>query len=567
VGSPVEDVKTSSHHLRGTLAAELDSEANQFTGDATTLLKFHGTYQQDDRDQRRALAAAKQELAYSCMVRTSLPGGVLSPEQWLAADALADDVADGTLRITTRQDLQFHFVHKGELRRLISTLNEHLVTTLAACGDVVRNVVCCPAPVAGRDQETVLAAAQALSARFKPRSAAYYELWVDGQQAVTAEVPEVEPLYGEAYLPRKFKIGFAFPGDNCIDVYSQDVGLVPVERDGVPGYVVLVGGGLGQSHAREDDTYPRLASPLVWVVAEDLAPVVEAVITIHRDFGNREDRHRARLKYVVDERGLEWFRGEVERRVGHALQDPDQLPEWLDSADHLGWWQDGHGHWVLGVPVPSGRVQGAQRAALREVVDRWRPEVRLTCRQDALLTGFADSDRAAVDAVFAAHGVPLVDELRLVDRYAMTCPALPTCGQALAESERVMPRIIADLDNVLDAAGLGDIPVRVNVTGCPNGCARPYTSEIGIVGRTKSTYDLYVGGAVGGERLNRRIAIGAKLEEMPKLLAPLFDRYRIEAADGEGFGDFCQRAIPADAPVWVAAPRRGARSAESSGDD
>jgi sulfite reductase (ferredoxin) len=421
--------------------------------------------------------------------------------------------------------------------------------------------------VAGRDQETVLAAAQALSARFKPRSAAYYELWVDGQQAVTAEVPEVEPLYGEAYLPRKFKIGFAFPGDNCIDVYSQDVGLVPVERDGVPGYVVLVGGGLGQSHAREDDTYPRLASPLVWVVAEDLAPVVEAVITIHRDFGNREDRHRARLKYVVDERGLEWFRGEVERRVGHALHDPGQLPEWLDSADHLGWWQDGHGHWVLGVPVPSGRVQGAQRAALREVVDRWRPEVRLTCRQDALLTGFADSDRAAVDAVFAAHSVPLVDELRLVDRYAMTCPALPTCGQALAESERVMPRIIADLDNVLDAAGLGDIPVRVNVTGCPNGCARPYTSEIGIVGRTKSTYDLYVGGAVGGERLNRRIAIGAKLEEMPKLLAPLFDRYRIEAADGEGFGDFCQRAIPADAPVWVAAPRRGARSAESSGDD
>ncbi len=564
MGSPVEDVKTSSHHLRGTLAAELASDSEQFSGDATTLLKFHGTYQQDDRDQRRARTAARQELAYSCMVRTSLPGGMLSPEQWLAADILADEVADGTLRITTRQDLQFHFVHKGDLHRLISTLNARLVSTLAACGDVVRNVVCCPAPVPDRDQGTVLAAAEAMSARFKPQSAAYYELWVDGEKAVTAEVPEapeIEPLYGEAYLPRKFKIGFAFPGDNCIDVYSQDVGLVPVERDGVAGYVVLVGGGLGQSHAREDDTYPRLASPLVWVTADDLAPTVEAVITIHRDFGNREDRHRARLKYVVDERGLEWFRAETERRVGHPLHDPGDLPDWLDSADHLGWWQDDHGDWVLGVPIPSGRVQGAQRVALREVVERWHPGVRLTCRQDALLTGFAAEDREAVDAVFAAHGVPLAGALRLLDRYAMTCPALPTCGQALGESERVMPRIIADLDAALDAAGLGDIPLRLNVTGCPNGCARPYTSEIGIVGRTKSTYDLYVGGAVGGQRLNRRIAIGAKLDEMPKLLAPLFDLYRVEAADGEGFGDFCERAIPADAPVWVAAPRRSRAAA------
>jgi len=567
VVSPVEDVKTSSRHLRGTLATELTSDSSQFSGDATTLLKFHGTYQQDDRDQRRARAAAKEQLAYSCMVRTGLPGGVLSPEQYLAADALADAVADGTLRITTRQDLQFHFVHKSNLRELIGTLNQHLVTTLAACGDVVRNVVCCPAPVADRDQASVLAVAQAMSARFKPQSAAYYELWVDGEKAVTAEVPEAEePLYGDAYLPRKFKIGFAFPGDNCIDVYSQDVGIVPIERDGTPGYVVLVGGGLGQSHAREEDTYPRLASPLVWVAADDLTATVEAVITIHRDFGNREDRHRARLKYVVDERGLEWFRAEVERRVGHALQDPGELPEWLDSADHLGWWQDPAGGWVLGVPVPSGRITGAHRAALREVVERWRPVVRLTCRQDALLDGFTAEDRHAVDAVFAAHGVPLAAELRLLDRYAMACPALPTCGQALSESERIMPQILTDLGSALDAAGLGDLPVRLNMTGCPNGCARPYTSEIGIVGRTKSTYDLYVGGAVGGQRLNRRIAIGAKLDEMPKLLAPLLERYRVEAAEGEGFGDFCERAIPADAPVWVAAPRRGRVKTDDGGE-
>ena len=560
VPSPVEDVKTSSRHLRGTLAAELGTASNRFSGDATTLLKFHGTYQQDDRDERRARTAARQELAYSCMVRTSLPGGLLTAEQWLAADALADEVADGTLRITTRQDLQFHVVHQGDLHRLISTLNRQLVSTLAACGDVVRNVVCCPADVPGRDQATVLTAAQALSKRFKPRSAAYYELWVDGEKAVTAPVPDAddgEPLYGDAYLPRKFKIGFAFPGDNCIDVFSQDVGLVPVERDGVAGYVVLIGGGMGQAHAREDDTYPRLASPLVWVTADDLAATVEAVITIHRDFGNREDRHRARLKYIVDERGSEWCRAEVERRVGHPLADPGELPPWLDSADHLGWWKGADGRWVLGVRVESGRIKGPIKAALAEVVARWQPEVRLTCRQDVLLTGFAYRDRGAVNKVFASHRVPRLSRLRQLDRHALSCPALPTCGQALAESERVLPRIVADLSSALDAAGLGDIPLRLNVTGCPNGCARPYTSEIGIVGRTKSTYDLYVGGSVGGERLNRRIAIGAKLDEVPKLLAPLFERYRVEGDDGEGFGDFCDRAVPPDAPVWIAAPRRG----------
>ncbi len=562
MGSPVEDVKTASRHLRGTLAAELADGSNRFSADATTLLKFHGSYQQDDRDQRRARTAKREELAYSCMVRTSLPGGVLSADQWLAADDLAGEVADGTLRITTRQDLQFHFVHKGDLRRLVGSLNEHLVTTLAACGDVVRNVVCCPADMPGRDQAQILAAAQALSARFKPHRAAYYELWVDGEKAVTAEVPddpdELDTLYGDAYLPRKFKIGFAFPGDNCIDVYSQDLGLVPIDRDGAPGYVLLVGGGLGQSHAREDDTYPRLASPLAWVTADDLAAAAEAVITIHRDFGNRDDRHRARLKYVVDERGLDWFRAEVERRVGHPLHDAPELPYWHDSADHLGWWQDAGGRWVLGVQVPSGRVRGDQRDALREIVTRWRPEVRLTTRQDLLLTGFTADDRAAVDALLATYGVAAADELRPIDRHAMACPALPTCGQALGEAERVLPQIVDGIHEALENVGLGDLPLRLNVTGCPNGCARPYTSEIGIVGRTKSTYDLYVGGAVGGQRLNRRIAIGARLDDVPKLLAPLFERYRVEAGEDEGFGDFTERAIPADAPVWMAPPRRRA---------
>jgi sulfite reductase (ferredoxin) len=570
VGTAVEGVKAASRHLRGTLAAELAEPTHQFSADAATVLKFHGTYQQDDRDQRRARTAARQDLAYSCMVRTSTPGGVLTAEQYLAADALAGAVADGTLRVTTRQDLQFHFVHKGDLHRLISELNARLVTTLAACGDVVRNVVCCPAHLPGRDHATVQAATKALSARFKPRSRAYYELWVDGEKAVTAEAPALaeadeEPLYGDTYLPRKFKIGFAFPGDNCTDVYSQDVGIVPIERDGVAGYQVLVGGGLGQAHAREEDTYPRLGSPLVWVTPDELAATVEAVVTIHRDHGNREDRHRARLKYVVDTLGLDWFRAETERRVGHTLHDPIELPHWADSADHLGWWEDGVGCWTIGVPVPSGRIKGEVRAALREIVEQFRPEVRLTTRQDVLLCGLRADDRAAVDGILAAHGVASADSLRPLERHAMACPALPTCGQALGEAERVLPDVVDAIEEALQLRGLGGTDVRVNVTGCPNGCARPYTAEVGIVGRTKSTYDVYVAGAVGGQRLNRRVAIGVKLSDVPGVLGPFLDRYATEAQSGERFGDFCERIGVDSVAVPVAAPRR--RGARTTADD
>jgi sulfite reductase (ferredoxin) len=566
--SPVEGVKTASAHLRGSIAAELSTPASAFTSDAATVLKFHGIYQQDDRDERRRLTAARQELAYICMVRTGLPGGRLTREQYLAADALAGEVADGSLRITTRQDLQFHFVHKGDLRRLVGALNQRLVSTLAACGDVVRNVVCCPAHLPGRDHDAVQAATSALSARFKPRSAAYYEVWIDGEKAITAEpapsppaAGDPEPIYGDAYLPRKFKIGFAFPGDNCTDVYSQDVGLVPIERHGEPGFQVLVGGGMGQSHAREDDTYPRLASPLAWVPDADLADAVEAIVTIHRDFGNREDRHRARLKYVVDERGTDWFRAEVERRVGHAIADPVDLPPWQDSADHLGWWQTSDGTWVLGVPVPSGRIRDRLRDALRTVVECYVPEVRLTTRQDVLLCGVSEADRTAIDAVLAAHGVAAADSLAPVVRHALACPALPTCGQALSEAERVLPGVIGSIYEALDVRGLGSLDLRVNMTGCPNGCARPYTAEVGIVGRTKSTYDVYVAGAIGGERLNTRVAIGVPLAQVAPILEPFLDAYLERGAPDEGFGDFCARIGVANVAVPVSAPRRRRESA------
>ncbi|MPY95849.1 MAG: NADPH-dependent assimilatory sulfite reductase hemoprotein subunit, partial [Acidimicrobiia bacterium] len=565
--SAVEDVKEASRFLRGTLADELAEASDHFSHDNTQLLKFHGVYQQDDRDQRRARAAKREDLAHSCMVRTSLPGGVLTAEQWLAADALADQVGDGTLRVTTRQDLQYHFVAKQDLRTLISELNRHLVTTRGACGDGVRNVVACPALVKGRDQGELVAVAQELAARFRPRTGAYWELWVDGQKSVSAlEAPESEPLYGTTFLPRKFKIGLAWPGDNCIDVYSQDVGIVP--HDG--GYAVLVGGGLGLSHAREEDTYPRLASPLCWVPEERLGDTVEAIVTVQRDFGDRLDRQRARLKYTIDVGGLEWFRAEVERRVGVPLAAPPELEPWAGSDEHLGWCEQPDGSWSLGVHVDSGRVRdhaGTQlRTALRAAVAH-AAEVRLTARQDVLLCGIAVGDRAAVEEVLRAHGVALAEELRPLRRLAMACPALPTCGQALGEAERIMPGLVDGLDKALVERGLGDLELRVNVTGCPNGCARPYTAELGIVGRTKKTYDLYVGGTVGGDRLAERVARDVALDDIPTALGPLLEAYASGGREGEGFGEYCARVggeVLVPLVPETGRRRRGARAAAAA---
>ncbi len=580
--SAVEDIKDASRFLRGTLGEEMADANAFFSKDSTNLLKFHGIYQQDDRDQRRARAQKRQELAYSCMVRTSVPGGVLTTEQYLAADALADRIGDGALRITTRQGLQYHFVAKHDLRTLITELNDHLVTTRGACGDVVRNVCSCPAPLHDRDQAALLAATQALADRFRPQTGAYWELFVEGKKAVealekiealagdageTGETGESEPIYGATFLPRKFKIGLAWPGDNCIDVYTNDVGVVPQAVDGVAGYTLLVGGGLGLSHDREDDTYPRLASPLFWVPEARLGEVVEAVVTAQRDFGDRSDRARARLKYTIDVRGLDWFRDEVRRRVSDPddLTDPPPVPSWADSDEHLGWFEQPDGRWFLGVHVDSGRIRdegdAKLRTALREAA-AYTDEVRLTARQDVLLCGVTETDRAAVEDALVRNGVVLHTELRPLHRLAVACPALPTCGQALGEAERAMPGLVEGLGKALEDRGLGQLPVRVNVTGCPNGCARPYSAEVGIVGRTKTTYDLYVGGAVAGDRLAERVAKDVHLDDLPGALGPLFDAYKSDGAEGEAFGDFCARVgTEVLIPLVPASTRRVRRGA------
>jgi sulfite reductase (ferredoxin) len=495
-----------------------------------------------------------------------VPGGVIALDQWLALDRLAE-LADGAMRLTTRQGVQYHFVPKGDLNQVVRGINASLLTTLAACGDVVRNVMACPLPHA--DRRAVLAPAVAeLVRRFRPRTPSYWELWVDGERAATAEAPPddgpVEPLYGDTYLPRKFKIGVAWPGDNCIDIHSHDVGVVPTLSDGLTGrltgFVVLAGGGMGMSHSRPDDTYPVLGRPVAWVPVEDLADVVEAIVATQRDFGNRDDRHRARLKYTLEERGIDWLRTEIATRIGRAIAEPVELLPWTVDAHH-GWDHD-----TLGLPVPSGRVAGNYRDALRAVVQSGLvSEIRVTPRQDLLLCGVYDRD--ALLALLRQHEVALPDEVSPLRRLAIACPALPTCGQALGEAERVLPAVIDELEKLLADTGNEGQPIRLNMTGCPNGCSRPYSAEIGIVGRTKKTYDLYLGGSAGGDRLAQRVRADVPLDELTAHLRPLLERFADDAGDDGAldFGDWCHAQGATTLETWLPAPivrRRGRADVE-----
>ncbi len=573
-----EALKASSEHLRGTIRAELgDADLAAFGNESGTLLKFHGIYQQDDRDVRRERTRAKESLDYSCMVRCSVPGGRLRPEQWFEIDRLADEVADGALRLTSRQGVQYHFVNKGDLHSLVGQLNRSLVTTYAACGDVVRNVMVTSAPYQGRNLERLDSMARALSGRFRPQSSAYWELWLDGERALSAgpaatldltdpartgpaltdlalsgptqRGDSTEPIYGEQYLPRKFKFGVAEPGDNSIDVYSQDCGIVPIDGpDGTPGAVFIVGGGLGRSH-NDETTFPRLGDPMAWVPEADIPDVAEAIVTTFRDFGNREDRSHARLKYVVEERGIAWLREEVERRIDKPLADPLPLPDWGGSRDHLGWHRQSDDTWFIGLPVPSGRLDDqpgrTRKTAVRAILENFANEIRLTPHEDLLLCGISDYDKPAVEALLDAHGVPRAEHLRLSVLSSMACPALPTCSQALGEAERVLPELTDLLDNHLTDRGLGDVRIETRMTGCANGCARPYVAELGVVARTKTAYDVWLGGNPSGTRLAKPVIEGVPFRKLGDVLGPLLDRYKNGRVDNEGFGDWANRVGPA----------------------
>lgn len=546
VGSKVEQAKATSRQLRSTIADELADVDAPFSHDAALTLKFHGTYSQDDRDTRRARKLAGLTPDAFHMVRTGIPGGVLTADQYLVMDDLADTVGNGTLRITTRQDIQFHRVGKRNLHELIRTLNETLITTLAACGDVVRNTTACPAPLPGGARAELRAWARLVSRQFKPRTSGYYDVWVNGEHAATAEpgagTADEEPLYGQVYLPRKFKIGFCAPGDNCTDVLINDLAVVPiVTGNSVDAFTLLVGGGQGKSHNRPA-TYPRLASPLTTVAPDELVAACEAVIKVHRDHGDRTNRDHARLKYVVDDLGIDRVRDLVATSLGRRLADPE--PVVLDHADdHLGWHRQPDGRWFLGVKVLNGRIAdvGTERvrSGLRAVADELRPSVRFTAREDVLLCDVDDGDRAAVDALLTSHGVRAAHEWTPVARSSFACPALPTCGLALAESERVLPAVLDELHQGLVELGLGDLEVHVRMTGCPNGCARPYTTEVGFVGRGKDRYDVHLGGEQVGTRLNEIFCENVPRAELVDILRPVLAAFACTRRPGQRFGEWC----------------------------
>lgn len=527
--SDVESIKATSRNLRGTIAQSIAGGGSRFDESDAQLIKYHGIYQQDDRDVRSERKRSGAEPAYSFMLRSRVPGGMVTSEQYLVHDALAGEVGNGTLRLTTRQAFQLHGVLKGDLKVAIARISASLLSTIAACGDVNRNVMCCPAPARSATHEHAAYLAQELSRRFTPQTNAYAEIWIDGERVEAPEL-EAEPIYGATYLPRKFKMGVAVPPDNCVDVFTQDLGFVAIEREKrLIGYTVLVGGGMGMTHGKAA-TYPRLATPLCFVAPSEAVEVAEAILTTQRDFGDRTNRKHARLKYLVEERGTAWIRAEVEARIGRGLALPVVFT--LSGADdHLGWQAEDNGTLTLGLHVENGRVKEGLREKLRALVTRYRPSLRLTPQQNILLLGLPAGARDAID----------VPEINSVHRYAMACPALPTCGLALTDAERALPAVVDEIVELLEELGLEDERFSIRMTGCPNGCARPYMGDIGFVGRSKDLYDIFIGGDFANTRLNWLFKSAVKRERLATELAPLLRGFAKERAGDEGFGDYCAR--------------------------
>jgi sulfite reductase (ferredoxin) len=543
--SPVEHIKESSRHLRGTVADELLQDVDHFNEENKQLLKFHGTYQQDNRDARKDRQKAGSGKAYMFMVRCKIPGGKVSATQYLALDELADKHASGTLRITSRQGIQFHGVIKNHLKETIAGINHCLLTTLGACGDVERNVMAPSAPIKTPLYITLQELADRIAQHLAPRTGAYHEIWLNGNAvSLNPVLPEAEPIYGKVYLPRKFKTGFALPQDNSVDVYAQDLGfLAVVDGDRIAGFNALVGGGMGKTHGNEQ-TFPYIAKPICHVAPDQVVATAEAVVKLFRDHGNRGDRKRARIKYLVHDWGADKFR-EV---LATYLPFPLILPRPVTVTDfplHLGWHAQGDGKFFYGISVENGRVKDdgdfRLRTALRTLVGRMAANVRLTPMQDILLCDLPASAKADIERILREHGVLLYERISLVQQYSMACPAIPTCGLAISEAERALPSIIDQLELELKRAGLEQEKIGVRMTGCPNGCVRPYQSEIGIVGRSGDKYSILVGGSLIGDRLNFQLKDLVPSAQIVPLLVRLLEFFKKERQDGEGFGDFCQR--------------------------
>ena len=550
----VEEIKIASRHLRGTLAEGLkDATTGAVSFDDQRTIKFHGSYMQDDRDLRDERRRLKLEPAYQFMVRIRAPGGVFTPAQWLALDAVATTHASHSLRVTTRQTFQLHGIIKRELKAAMQAIYASGLDTVSACGDVNRNVLGATNPLLSHLHAQVHDWAQRLSAHFKPRTQAYYEVWQDQPEA--AQIEE-EPLYGEAYLPRKFKIAVAVPPLNDVDVFANDVGLIAIvdEAGELAGFNVAIGGSMGASHGIAGH-YPRVANVIGFVTPEQVLAICEAAVTVQRDLGDREDRKHARFKYTIDDHGSDTIQAMMEERAGFRLQAarPYQFDH---NGDRFGWVEAEDGLWHLTLSLPSGRIADypdgrTLLAGMREIARLHTGHFRMTCNQNVIIAGVRAEQRAGIDALVEAHGLDRENKApTALARSAVSCVALPTCGLAMAESERYLPSFLKLLEPMLDQHGLRETPILFRMSGCPNGCSRPYLAEIALVGRAPGRYSLMLGGDHRGQRMNTLYRDNVTEPEILAALEPLIARYAAERAPGERFGDFLHRVQLVDAPHW-----------------
>lgn len=544
--SPIEKIKENSDHLRGTLKESLRDElTGAIREDDQAVIKFHGMYQQDDRDRREERAAKKLERLYSFMIRLRLPGGFLTPEQWIAVYDVAGAHSTGVIKITSRQTLQLHGIIKSAIKPTISSFNEAKLDSIATCGDINRNVLCSSHPKQSPLHATVFAYADKISQLLMPKTKAYYEIWLD-EEVLVDKKEEEDPLYQDRYLPRKFKIAIAVPPNNDVDVFANDIGLITVIEDGaLKGFNIAIGGGLSSTHGNPE-TYPRLASMIGFVDTEEkLLKAVYEIATIQRDYGNRSDRKLARLKYTVDKFGLDWYKKELEVRTGFALQ-PAKEYVFNSRKDFFGWEQNDEGLWYYTAFVENGRIcddESTQlKSALLAIAKTGRANFRFTCNQNVIISDVTPADKHLIDGIIVSFGVGAhTEQTSVVRRNSMACVALPTCPLALAEAQRYLPSLIDKIETLLAKHTLKEEEIIIRMTGCPNGCARSYAAEIGFVGTAPGKYNMHLGGDRIGERLNKIYKENIGEEEILRTLDHLFREYAAGKNDKETFGDFALR--------------------------
>ena len=541
----MERIKTDSDYLRGSIVEGLaDRVTGAIAEEDTKLLKFHGSYMQDDRDIRDERRKQKLEPAYSFMIRVRAPGGASTADQWIAMDDIANTYANNTIKLTTRQAFQFHGILKRNLKQTMKDINQSLLDTLAACGDVNRNVMCNPNPYQSDVHSEVNQIASDISRHLSPKTQAYHEIWLDGEKVLDTSDEEPEPIYGKTYLPRKFKIGIAVPPSNDIDVYSQDIGLIAIlENDELVGFNITVGGGMGMKHG-DTATYPQVGRLIGYFPKEEVVDVCEKILTVQRDYGNREVRTNARFKYTVDRLGVDWIKNEINNRLGWKLEESRPY-HFDDNGDRYGW-TEGSGQWHYTLFVQNGRVKDTEeyklKTALRNIAEIHTGDFRLTPNQNLVIANVSADKKPEIEKIIAEYGITDGENYTGLRRNSMACVAFPTCGLAMAESERYLPSLISKIENLLDEAGLNEEEITIRMTGCPNGCARPALAEIAFIGKGPGKYNMYLGGGFTGDRLNKIYKENIGEAEILESLKPILIQSAKERTEGEHFGDFVVRA-------------------------